>query len=100
VLRLVADEPTLGLPLVSGLPYLRAEARYAVRYEMARTLDDVLTRRTRARLLARDASHAAAADVADLLAVDLDWSQDERDAQVSRYRAEVARERDGLESPR
>ena len=32
---------------------LRAEARYAVRYEMARTLDDVLTRRMRARLLAR-----------------------------------------------
>ena len=32
----------LGEPLVPGLPYLRAEAVYAVRHEMARTLDDVL----------------------------------------------------------
>ena len=45
-----------------GCPYLRAEAVYAVRHEMARTLDDVLSRRTRARLLGRDASAAAAAD--------------------------------------
>ena len=62
VLALVADEPELGAPLVPGLPYLKAEARYAVRHEMARTLDDVLSRRTRARLLARDASAAAAGD--------------------------------------
>ena len=34
----------------------RAEVVYAVRAEMARTVDDVLSRRTRARLLARDAS--------------------------------------------
>ncbi len=49
VLALVADDPDLGAPLVPGLPYLRAEARYAVRHEMAQTLDDVLSRRTRAR---------------------------------------------------
>ena len=34
---------------------------------MATTLDDVLSRRTRARLLARDATSAAAEDVARLL---------------------------------
>jgi glycerol-3-phosphate dehydrogenase len=93
VLGLVADDPDLGGPLVPGLPYLRAEARYAVRYEMARTLDDVLTRRTRARMLARDASDAAADAVADLLASDLGWSPIERDAQVAAYRASVASER-------
>jgi glycerol-3-phosphate dehydrogenase len=79
---------------VPGLPYLRAEARYAVDQEMARTLDDVLSRRTRARLLARDASAAAAADVAELVAVELGWSRAERDAQVAAYRASVAAERD------
>ena len=42
-----------GEPLVPGLPYLRAEAIHAVRAEMATTLDDVLSRRTRARLLDR-----------------------------------------------
>ena len=52
VLAMVTEDPDLGAPLVPGLPYLRAEARYAVRHEMARTLDDVLSRRTRARLLA------------------------------------------------
>ena len=39
---LVAADPTLGEPLVPGLPYLRAEAVYAARHEMATTLDDVL----------------------------------------------------------
>ncbi len=96
VLALVADDPDLGEALVPGLPYLRAEARYAVRHEMARTLDDVLSRRTRARLLARDASAAAAADVANLLAADLGWSPTERDAEVAAYRASVAAERGDL----
>jgi glycerol-3-phosphate dehydrogenase len=97
VLALVAEDPDLGAPLVPGLPYLRAEARYAVRHEMARTLDDVLSRRTRARLLARDASANAAEDVADLLATDLGWSAAERDAQVAAYRTAIATERGDLE---
>ena len=56
-----------------GLPYLRAEALYAARYEMARSVDDILSRRTRARLLGRDASAAAAPAVAALVAADLGW---------------------------
>ena len=48
VQALVAGDRSLGQPLVPTLPYLRAEAVYAARYEMARTLDDVLARRTRA----------------------------------------------------
>ena len=97
VLALVAEDPDLGAPLVPGLPYLRAEARYAVRHEMARTLDDVLSRRTRARLLARDASANAAGEVAELLATDLGWSPVERDAQVAAYRTAIAVERGDLE---
>jgi glycerol-3-phosphate dehydrogenase len=93
VLALVAADPDLGEPLVAGLPYLRAEAVYAARHEMARTLDDVLSRRTRARLLARDESARAADAVADLLACELGWSATERDAQVASYRATVAAER-------
>ncbi len=52
---------------------------------MARSVDDVLTRRTRARLLARDASAAAAPDVAALHAVELGWNDAERAAQAARY---------------
>ena len=66
--RSIARRPALAEPLVAGLPYLRAEAVYAARHEMARTVDDVLARRTRARLQARDASAAAAPDVAALMA--------------------------------
>ncbi len=51
-----ARRPDLARPLVPGLPYRRSEAIYAVRHEMATTLDDVLSRRTRARLLGRDAT--------------------------------------------
>jgi glycerol-3-phosphate dehydrogenase len=87
-----ADE-RLALPLVEGLPYARAEAVFAARHEMATTLDDVLSRRTRARLLARDDSAAAAPDVAALLGPELGWDAAEQERQVKDYRAAVAFER-------
>lgn len=92
VLDLAAD-PDLGDALVPGLPYLRAEALFAVRHEMARTVDDVLSRRTRARLLARDASAAAAERVARLIAPDLEWSDDDIEREVASYRASIEHER-------
>jgi glycerol-3-phosphate dehydrogenase len=94
VLQLVAADPSLDAPLVPGLPYVRAEAVHAVRAEMARTVDDVLSRRTRARLLARDASAAAAGDVARLLAPELGWDDAEVERQAATYRALVDAERD------
>jgi glycerol-3-phosphate dehydrogenase len=94
-----ADGRALGDALVPGLPYLRAEAVHAVRHEMARTLDDVLSRRTRARLLARDASAAAAADVAALIGPELGWDAAEVERQVEGYRASVARERESAALP-
>lgn len=93
VAAMVAGDPGLGRPLVATLPYLRAEAVYAARYEMARDLDDVLARRTRASILARDASAAAAPEVAGLLAAELGWSARETADQVQRYRAELDAER-------
>ncbi|HLF41560.1 MAG TPA: glycerol-3-phosphate dehydrogenase/oxidase [Acidimicrobiia bacterium] len=68
VAAMVREHPDLGDPLVPGLPYLRAEALYAARYEMALTLEDVLSRRTRALLLDAAATSAAAPAVARLLA--------------------------------
>jgi glycerol-3-phosphate dehydrogenase len=93
VQAMVDAEPALGRPLVPGLPYRQAEALYAVRYEMATTLDDVLSRRTRAGLLGRDATALAADDVAALVAGPLGWSDDERAAQVAHVRALAARQR-------
>jgi glycerol-3-phosphate dehydrogenase len=53
----------------------------------------VLARRTRARLQARDASAAAAPDVAALLAAELGWSPAETAAQTAAYVALVDAER-------
>ncbi|MBX3314950.1 MAG: glycerol-3-phosphate dehydrogenase/oxidase [Actinobacteria bacterium] len=99
LLAMIEADPDLGLPLVAGLPYVRAEAVYAARHEMARTVDDVLSRRTRARLLARDASAAAADDVAALIAPVLGLSDEEAAAQAEAYRAAIATERDDADLP-
>lgn len=99
-IQMILDTDTrLGEPLVPGLPYLRAEATWAVRAEMATTLDDVLSRRTRARLLARDASAAAAEDVARLIAPMLGWSRDDLIREVRSYRDSIAAERESAELP-
>jgi glycerol-3-phosphate dehydrogenase len=94
VARLIADDPDLGRPLVPGLPYLRAEAVHAVRQEMAVTLEDVLSRRTRALLLDEAATAGVAGDVARLLAGELGWSEDETAAQVADFLALVERQRE------
>jgi len=94
VVALQHADPQLARPLVEGLPYSRAEVVYAARAEMARTVDDVLSRRTRARLLARDASVVAAEDVATLMGDELGWSDDERVSQVAAYRELVEKERE------
>src|SRR6185295_18151834 len=60
VAALSQTDKQLAEPMVPGLPYIKAEAVYAARSEMAVTLDDVLSRRTRARLFDRPAAVAAA----------------------------------------
>jgi glycerol-3-phosphate dehydrogenase len=65
-------EPTrrrdeLKRPLVEGLPHIEAEVIYATRHEMAASVEDFLSRRTRLSLLARDGGASSAARVAQLL---------------------------------
>jgi glycerol-3-phosphate dehydrogenase len=85
----LARQAGLSQPLIPGLPYLRAEVVFAARHEMAQTVDVVLSRRTRARILARRASVAAATDVAMLLGAELGLSPDAQQAQVTAYRTRV-----------
>ena len=99
VLALIDEDPDLALPLVPGLPYRRAEAIHAVRHEMARTLDDVLSRRTRARLLGREATARAAADVAALIGAELGWDAARIDHEVETFRAALVHERDAAGLP-
>ncbi len=89
---IASDTPPLRGPLVEGLPYLQAEAVYAARHEMATTVDDVLSRRTRALLTDRAAARAAAPVVGELLATELGWDAAETERQVQQFLAICDRE--------
>ncbi len=89
---LITQRPELADPLVAGLPYLKAEAVFAARHEMARSVDDVLSRRTRSRLLDRDASVIAADAVATLIGEELGWDGVLMAASAEEFRALVQHE--------
>ena len=89
---LITAQPDLAQPLIDGLPYLRAEAMYAVTHEMAFTLDDVLSRRTRALLLNRTAAKNAARSVAELIAPQMNWSESDINNQVAHFHGICAEE--------
>jgi glycerol-3-phosphate dehydrogenase len=69
--RLIDGEPAFGQPVHERLPFVCGEIVWAVRMEGARTVDDVLARRTRALLLDARAAADAAATVARLMAREL-----------------------------
>jgi len=85
VLALADDRPELLEPAIAGLPYTRAELVYAAREEMAQTLDDVLSRRTRAMIQKAHATMAAAPAAAELLASEMGWSASEATEQSAHF---------------
>ena len=99
LMAMIQQDPALADTLVDGLPYVAAEAVFAARHEMAGSVSDVLSRRTRARIFARDDSLAAARRTAELMAPELGWDPSRIDAEVDRYAAEVQRERASGELP-
>lgn len=68
---LMHADPALAAPLHPALPYCGAEVIWATRFEMARTVDDILARRTRALFLNARAALAMAPRVAELMAREL-----------------------------
>ena len=92
LMKMIEQDPTLGDELVPGLPYLRCEAIYAVTHEMALTVDDVLTRRTRSRLLHRRACVSVVRDVATLIGPHLGWDEAAKEASIAQFVDECARE--------
>ncbi|HEY5439197.1 MAG TPA: glycerol-3-phosphate dehydrogenase/oxidase [Acidimicrobiales bacterium] len=92
ILQIIATDPTLGTPLIGGLPYVGAEFLYSARYEMTTSLVDLLTRRTRSHLIDARATLAAAPIIAKVVAPDLGWDDEETERQVGAYRNLVARE--------
>jgi glycerol-3-phosphate dehydrogenase len=77
VLDLAWKDPKLAAPIVEGRPDLLAEAVIAARLEQARTVADVLLRRTRLGLLAAPQLRGtdAARPVAEAMGRELGWSR-------------------------
>jgi glycerol-3-phosphate dehydrogenase len=84
--KLIQNDASLNQPLHAELPYVKAEVIWAVRHEMARTVEDILARRTRSLFLNARAALAMAPAVAELMASQLGWDDSTRAKQLSRFR--------------
>jgi glycerol-3-phosphate dehydrogenase len=84
--KLIETDAQLGEPFHPALPYIKAEVVWAARHEMARTIEDVLARRTRALFLNARAALEMAPAVADLMAKELGWDEPERNRQLAAFR--------------
>ncbi|HUO69830.1 MAG TPA: glycerol-3-phosphate dehydrogenase/oxidase [Solirubrobacteraceae bacterium] len=93
VLKTAAERGELAQPIVPGFPDLLAEAVYAVRQEQARTVGDVLLRRTRLGLLAGRRVTAepdgAPLRVARAIGTELGWDAARVTAAVEDFRREA-----------
>lgn len=90
-IRAIIDaSPEAGRKLHERLPYLEAEVVWGVRHEAARTIEDVLSRRTRALFLDARACLEAAPRVAAIMAAELGEDEAWRDREVSRFIALAA----------
>ena len=83
--ELMRATPSLAAPLHAQLPYTGAEVVWAARHEMARTVEDVLARRTRALFLNARAAEAMAPEVARLMAGELGWDESRQAAETAAF---------------
>ncbi|MFN0124664.1 MAG: glycerol-3-phosphate dehydrogenase/oxidase [Blastocatellia bacterium] len=88
VAKIAHEDERFRAPLTPGLPHIAAEIIYAVRYEMAVTVSDALTRRTRLAMVAGEAALACAEQVAELMAREMAWDKAEVSRQVAAFIAE------------
>ena len=101
VLELAGERAELAAPILPELPDLLAEAAFAARYEQARSVGDVLLRRTRLGLLAgRELSQPqseAVARIAKAMADELGWDQRRVGREIDCFADEARAEGIGLQ---
>ncbi|MEO6632399.1 MAG: glycerol-3-phosphate dehydrogenase/oxidase, partial [Mucilaginibacter sp.] len=76
LLQLINENPECGEKLHPAFEYTKAEVIWAVKHEMARTVEDVLARRVRALFLDAQAAIEMAPIVAQLIATELKLNDD------------------------
>jgi len=82
---LIQQDAILGHVLHPRLPYVAAQVIWATRHEMARTVEDVLARRTRSLFLDAQASMEMAPKVAALMAQELRYDKAWQDNQIKAF---------------
>ncbi|HEX8248174.1 MAG TPA: glycerol-3-phosphate dehydrogenase/oxidase [Pyrinomonadaceae bacterium] len=83
--KLIETDKSLGEKLHARLPYTAAEVVWAVRHEAARTVEDVLARRTRALFLNARAAIEIASPVAEITARELGKDKDWIEKQIGEF---------------
>ena len=89
VAELVSEYPELAEPVSASHPYILAQVVYAVGYESAVTLEDVLARRIRISITDAEEAKASAQKVSNLMAKMLGWDDATRQRMVTDFIASV-----------
>jgi len=97
ILEIIKQEPKLAKPVTKDLPYLKAEIYYAVSHEGARSVDDVLSRRTRLAFEAPNSAMDLVDDVAAIIAPVLGWTAKQKKDSINAYFDIAEREIESLE---
>ena len=82
IFDLLSDQPSLAARLHPDVPFCLAEVVHAVKYEMARSLEDVVRRRVPLLLLARP-TQVELLQAADLMGPFLGWSDQRKHEEVA-----------------
>ena len=85
VLEIIKEDPKMAKPLTKDLPYLKAEIYYAASHEGARSVDDVISRRTRLAFEAPNSAMDLASDVATIIAPVLGWTPKQKKDSINSY---------------
>jgi glycerol-3-phosphate dehydrogenase len=91
IARLQRENAKLSESLVAGLPYTAAHLVYGISKEMARTVSDLLIRRTHIAFETPDHGLSVATRAADIAAPLLGWDDQTKSARVREFRQDVER---------
>lgn len=87
VASIALTDPSLSVPLVAGQPFIGAEIVFAVRHEMAMTLEDALLRRTPVFFLDRDEDSSTINMAASIMARECGWGESRTGREVDELKA-------------
>jgi glycerol-3-phosphate dehydrogenase len=97
ILDIIEEDSSLAERISPDLPYLKAEILHAATHEGARSVEDVLMRRTRISFEAADSGVGIAKEVAKIIGTSLGWGVKERNASVDAFLEVIAQEEIALD---